>query len=63
MRDKFNFRKAADGGNLIVISVAIGVLVLVGMYMMSQSNMTKNAEKQGIVNDALIQGVENLKNS
>lgn len=56
-----NFKKAADGGNLVVIGVAIGVLVLIGLYLMSQSLMTDNASVYSDVNDALEQGIEALQ--
>jgi len=56
-----NFRKAADGGNLIIIGVAIGLLILIGFYLMSQSIMKSNASVHTNVNNVLQQGVEELK--
>lgn len=58
---KNSFRKAADGGNLVVIGVAIGVLVIIGVYLMSQSLMSKTASTNNNINNALMQGVAELK--
>lgn len=58
---KFSFRKAADGGNLVVIGVAIGILVIIGVYLMSQSLMSKTAATNSNINNALIQGVAELR--
>lgn len=55
------FRKAADGGNLIVVLTAIGVLILLGMYFLSQSVMTGYSSTNTKFNNALIQGAEELK--
>lgn len=56
-----NFRKAADGGNLVIIGVAIGVLIVIGLYYMSQSVMKDNVLVQDNVNSALQQGIQELK--
>lgn len=56
-----NFRKAADGGNLLVIMTAIGVLILIGLYLTSKSLMADNASVSNDVKNALQQGVEELK--
>lgn len=58
--NKSSFRKAADGGNLVVISAAIGVLVLIGVYFLSQSLMKDNATVSKNINNALVQGTAEL---
>lgn len=61
MRSKF--RKAADSGTLVVIGVAIGILVIIGLYLSAQGMMSSTSDKQSEINNALDQGVELLKNS
>ena len=56
------FRKAADVGNLVVIAVAIGVLVIIGLYLASQNMMTKTSNKQNSIYNAVEGGLESLKN-
>lgn len=35
-RFKNKMRKAADGGNLALIALAIGVIIIIGMYLFTQ---------------------------
>lgn len=57
------FRKAADGGNLIVFAVAIGILAATGLYLISNSMTSSTIDKQVEVNNALNDATEALKNS
>lgn len=34
---KNKMRKAADGGNLALIALAIGVIIIIGMYMFTKA--------------------------
>lgn len=63
MIPKNRFRKAADGGNLLVIGVAIGVIVVIGMFLFAKDMMTDVSEAQGNMGTAMEQGLENLKNN
>lgn len=41
--------------------MAIGILVIIGVYLMSQSLMSKTAATNSNINNALIQGVAELR--
>lgn len=43
-RLKTKFRKAADGGNLALVALAIGVIIIIGMYVFT-SRLGGNAKK------------------
>lgn len=47
MNKKFRktMRKAADGGNLALIALAVGVIIIVGMYIFTKSMGTKTSDK------------------
>lgn len=38
---KNTMRKAADGGNLALIALAIGVIIIIGMYLFTKTFGTK----------------------
>lgn len=58
---KTRFRKAMDGGNLIVIGVAIATIAIIGMYLFAQDMMSTTANKQSEIGNALIDGINELK--
>lgn len=43
---KNTMRKAADGGNLALIALAIGVIIIIGMYIFTQT-FGKNLSTKG----------------
>lgn len=61
MRNKF--RKANDSGALVIVGVAIGILILLGLFLSANNMMSTTTGKQSEINNALEQGVQALKNS
>ena len=58
----FNSKKLrrAEGGNLLVIVVAIGILILLGAYMFSKEMATSNAGVITKTQTAIDGGLEEL---
>lgn len=46
-------RKAADGGNLALIALAIGVIIIIGMYIFTKGMGTSTAAKSTEIQTAL----------
>lgn len=46
-------RKAADGGNLALIALAIGVIIIIGMYIFTKGMGTQTAAKSTQIQNAL----------
>ena len=48
MRKKLNskFRKAADGGNIALVALAVGVIIIIGMYVFT-SKLGSQADATG----------------
>lgn len=55
MNKKFRktMRKAADGGNLALIALAIGVLIVIGMYLATKAVAGKSGAATQTVEAAL----------
>lgn len=55
------FRKAVDA-NAMVIFAAVGVIVLIGLYYVSKDTMSSVSSTQHNANNALMEGIDKLKN-
>lgn len=46
-------RKAADGGNLALIALAVGVIIIIGMYIFTKGMGSSTANKASQISGAL----------
>lgn len=53
-------RKAVDGGQLVVIGVAIGAIVLIGFYLFTKDIQGSTSNINSNVNSALEEGLNLL---
>ncbi|MGU8833481.1 hypothetical protein ACSW8S_19230 (plasmid) [Clostridium perfringens] len=57
---KNKMRKAVDGGQLVVIGVAIGAIVLIGFYLFTKDIQGSTSNINSNVNSALEEGLNLL---
>ena len=57
---KNKMRKAVDGGQLVVIGVAIGAIVLIGLYLFTKDIQGSTSNINSNVNSALKEGLNLL---
>lgn len=54
------FRKANDGGNLLLVGVAVGTIALIGMYLFVKPFISEQARITGDVSKSLSTEVKEL---
>lgn len=60
---KNKFRKANDNGTLVIVGAAIGVLIVIGLFLSAKGMMSSTSDKQSEINNALEQSIQSLKSS